>query len=213
MRVAATCGTSLLKYCYCVHLPPNFFALFKGNIILFLIGAMDGGSWDLVASMCGSSIKFIGYSEAVTVKGISGVSFKSTHWRHMQLWMYLQYKCIQECTCKRHAIGIAPTNKMQLEYLYKTDAIGIAWGFCYVCYFYIFCIQMTWYVPTHCDPMSWIQSKIVGRHAILNKNHRQTHRSVIIWIRENCFILEGWDLQHIWVKKIACQRDVMWRCN
>ncbi len=165
--------------------------------------------------MCRFSIKFIGYSEAVMVREISGAASKSTHYRHMQLWLYLQYKWDQACTYKRHSIGIAPTNKMQLEsHLQDRCGRDHFWGFCYVWYFFKNnWMQMTWDVAIHCDPMSWIQSKIVGRHAILNKNHHQTHRSVIMWIREKWFILEGWDLQHIWVKKIACQRDVMWRCN
>jgi hypothetical protein len=48
-------------------------------------------------------------------RGIGGAESKSTHTRHMQLWMHLQYTCYQERTYKRHAIGIPPTQDMQLE--------------------------------------------------------------------------------------------------
>jgi hypothetical protein len=69
-------------------------------------------------------------------RGIGGVASKSTHTRHMKLWMHLQDTCNQEGTYKRHAIGIAPTRDMRLKLhlqdrcnwnrTYKTDVIGIA---------------------------------------------------------------------------------------
>jgi hypothetical protein len=50
--------------------------MFEGSMRLFLISALDGGSWGWVTFRCGFSVKFIGNLEAVTVRGISGEASK-----------------------------------------------------------------------------------------------------------------------------------------